>query len=59
MNLRFKEELSLEEYDKLENKIKNELIKYIYSVIEEYLNVQKSAVQTVDKNQKMTLKEIF
>ena len=47
MNLRFKEELSLDGYDKLDKKFKDELIKYIYSVVEEYLNVQKSAVQTV------------
>ena len=47
MKLRFKEELSLDGYDKLDIKFKNELVKYIYSVIEEYLNVQKAAVQTV------------
>ena len=47
IDLRFKEELTEDSYNKLDKNFKKELLKYIFSVVEQYLNIQKSAVQTV------------
>jgi len=45
--LKFNEELSLDGYEKIDTKYKQDILKYIHSVIETFLELQKSAVHTI------------